>query len=42
MQVLQQDFPVRLMIIGMRRWTLTVIISVTQKLRSMAMWRVTR
>ena len=36
------DFPVRLEIIGMKRWTLTVTISVIQKLRSMAMWKVTR
>ncbi len=38
----QQDFPVRLTIIGMRRWTSTVTIYVTLKPRSMAMWRETR
>ena len=35
-------FPSPLTIIGMRRWTLTVTTSVTQKPRFMAMWRVTR
>ena len=40
MLVSRLDFPVRLTIIGMRRWTSTVTISVILKPRSMAMWRV--